>query len=92
MQKDSKGIGPYAARDGLFAGAINDSGPDNDVRNPEPLPIFRDNFILLELRKKIRVSSSGILCHRARLIQYPSSGLVPVAIDRERTGADNSTK
>ena len=49
MQKDSKSIGPNAARDGLFAGAINDTGPDNNVRNPKSLPIFRDNFILFEL-------------------------------------------
>ena len=93
MQKDSKGIGPYTAGDGLFAGAINDSGPDNDVRNPEPLPIFGDNFVLLELRKKIGVSSSRDSLPSGTISSNTlPRGLLPVAIDRERTGADNSTK
>src|SRR6266849_10292927 len=92
MEKDAKRVDSHTGSDGSLPRSVDITGPDNDIRNSELLPIFRNNFILLDLREKIGVSTPRVLFHRAGLVQHRSPGLVLVGIDREGTHADNSTQ
>ena len=72
MQKDPKRTNPHTARNVPVAWTINIAGPDDDVRDPKPLAILGEDFILFDFCEAIGVSPElGTLFNGARLIQQP---------------------
>src|SRR5437867_8126468 len=91
MQKDPKRSDPYPASDALCAWTINRPGPDDDVRDPAPLAILPDDFVLFDFCEAVGVPPElGTLFNRARLIQQPPPRILGVGINRERTDVDES--
>src|SRR5713101_7707300 len=91
MEKGPKHTDTYPASDALIAGAIYIPGPDDDVRNPEPLTILGDDFVLFDFREAIGVPPElGMLFNRARFIQQPPPRFLRVGINDKRTDVDES--
>ena len=57
MQKDPKRANPNAVGDRFVARAIHITGPDDDIRDPEPVAVFLDHFVLLDLRERVGMSA-----------------------------------
>jgi hypothetical protein len=87
MEKDSKCADPHTAGDVLFAGTVNRTGPDDNVRDPECVAVLTDDLVLFDLREAIRIAPGlAMLLNRRGLIQQPPAGFPCVRIDSE--GAD----
>ena len=89
MQKDAKCVNTHAAGDGLLAGAINVSGPDDYVRDPEPFAVVHDDFVLFDFCVAIRFAPElGARFNWARLIQQTPPRSLCIGINSERTHVD----
>src|SRR5882724_7316930 len=93
MQKDTERIDSHSASNARLVWAQNIAGPHDDVRNPEPIPILGDDFVLFDFCEAIGVTSEyGMLFYWAILIQQPPSRFPRVRVNRERADADESTQ
>src|SRR5439155_16406994 len=93
MEKDPKGIDPHPRSNALIARTVDIPGPDDDVRDPTPVPILGDDLLLSDLCEAIGVTAErGIRLNRARFIQQSATRFLPVGVNREGTDVDEAAQ
>src|SRR6266851_5005579 len=89
MQKDTECIYTDPASYGVVTRAINISGSDDHVRNPEPFSVLSDNFVLFDFREAVRFPSElRARLNGATLVQDPPPRFLSIGIHGERADID----
>jgi hypothetical protein len=91
MQKYTECIDAYPAGDSLVSGAIDVSGPDNNIRNSELLTVLSHDFVLFGFCEAVGAALKlGMCFYLALFIQQRPLWLLRVAINGKRTDVDES--
>src|SRR5438046_10349272 len=89
MQEEAEGVQADAAADRVFAGTVPVAGPDDDVRHVVSAAVLLHDLVLFHLGEAIRIAPAlGVLFDLTRLVEQAATPLPHIAVNRERTDAD----